>query len=656
MSDIYSYLTKNLYVINGGASTNEDGTSSAVASSSSGSSGTGSEIASESIVSGEVDGNLSFIGGFIQSKNFVSGSMGWRLSADGTFEAVNAILSGTIVATSGTIGGFNIGSDYIRDVGNSMGLSSTVTGANDVRFYAGDTYANRNTAPFRVYENGSVVASNIVITGGSVDATLLAGLVPQTNLNIANRGWSQTCVFTVSDADTVAWSGGSFVSADGTVYAISSGNTGDMVAKTYIYLDIGVSTTAYQTTTTAANAVGVGKVLIAIAQNGTGEATFQVLSGQGGQNIDASSIVASSITANEIAAGAITAGKINVSQLSAITADMGAITAGTIVLPSGGYIRSGQTAYDTGTGFYLGNDSGTPKFSIGNSAADKLLWTGTSLEITGNITGSTITGGTFQTAASGERIVISGSTNSIVFYDGATIIGTLVPRVQLTTTGFDMFAPEEGTEGSRIGLLYDPVDEEGIINLYAWDDTISGLQMRFLVSENFTRLDFQTCRIDGDMDPEADETIDLGNSSLKYDNIWCDTIHRTSESSPSDRDLKEDIKPFKRGLDEILKLDPKKFTWKHNGEKGYGFIAQEIKEVIPEMVSPIMEKEDPKRDAKGKKIKNQIRKKSPKLKPNGDPLLSVDYSVLNPILVKAIQDLNKKVEDQAKLLAKNGII
>ena len=43
-------------------------------------------------------------------------------------------ITGTITATSGSIGGFDIGADYIRDVANSMGLASTVTGGDDVRF------------------------------------------------------------------------------------------------------------------------------------------------------------------------------------------------------------------------------------------------------------------------------------------------------------------------------------------------------------------------------------------------------------------------------------------------------------------------------------------------------------------------------------------
>lgn len=350
-----------------------------------------------------------------------------------TWDGSTLTITGSISATTGTIGGFNVGADYVRDVANSFGLASTVTGSDDVRFWAGDTFANRATADFSVTESGLVTASNIVVTGGSIDATVLNGILNQANLDIANRGWSQTSVFTAPSVSQVNWGAGTFITASGTTYSISSGNTGTMSAKTYVYFDVGVSTTAYQHTTVAATAVGAGKVLIAVAQNNSNEATFQVFGGGGGLNVDGANIVAASVTTNEIAAstitanniaaGTITAAKMSVSQLSAIAADLGAITAGTIVLPSGGYVRSGQTAYDTGTGFFLGNVSGTPKFSIGNSSADKLVWDGTALTVTGDITGSTITGGKFQTAASGQRVVIdSGGTwpNSLELYNSSS--------------------------------------------------------------------------------------------------------------------------------------------------------------------------------------------------------------------------------------------
>ena len=55
------------------------------------------------------------------------------------------------------------------------------------------------------------------------------------------------------------------------------------------------------------------------------------------------------------------------------------IDAATILLGSNGHIRQGQTAYNTGTGFWLGDVSGTAKFSIGNGSTNYLTWDGTTL-------------------------------------------------------------------------------------------------------------------------------------------------------------------------------------------------------------------------------------------------------------------------------------
>lgn len=57
------------------------------------------------------------------------------------------------------------------------------------------------------------------------------------------------------------------------------------------------------------------------------------------------------------------------------------IEAMSVVLGSDGYIRQGQTAYDTGTGFWIGDVSNTPKLSIGSSAS-KLTWDGSVLQVT----------------------------------------------------------------------------------------------------------------------------------------------------------------------------------------------------------------------------------------------------------------------------------
>lgn len=106
----------------------------------------------------KADGSLHnvFIDTFIASTNWKPKSVGFYIDGQtGYAEFANVFISGDIHASTGEIGGFVIGFDFIEDTADSFGLSSTVTGGNDVRFWAGSTFTNRNTAPFRVYEDGT---------------------------------------------------------------------------------------------------------------------------------------------------------------------------------------------------------------------------------------------------------------------------------------------------------------------------------------------------------------------------------------------------------------------------------------------------------------------------------------------------------------------
>ena len=60
-----------------------------------------------------------------------------------------------------------------------------------------------------------------------------------------------------------------------------------------------------------------------------------------------------------------------------------------------------------------------------------------------------------------------------------------------------------------------------------------------------------------------------------------------TNTNPSDRRLKTNIIPLTYGLSDILKLNPVSYNWKDgtNG-KQFGFIAQEVQEVMPDAVKP----------------------------------------------------------------------
>ena len=93
--------------------------------------------------------------------------------------------------------------------------------------------------------------------------------------------------------------------------------------------------------------------------------------------------------------------------------------------------------------------------------------------------------------------------------------------------------------------------------------------------------------------------------------------------SPSDKRLKTNIKPLHGALQCVLKLQGITFNWKdetnHRPGQNIGFIAQEVKEILPEVVS------GGGKDEKGNEI-----------------YYSIEYATLTPLLVEAIKELNEE--------------
>ena len=246
------------------------------------------------------------------------------------------------------------------------------------------------------------VSGGITPTSGSVidGAYLEDNSVASASANLSMRGWTFSGTFSSTDADTVSWTSGTFTASDGTAYTITSGNTGNMTAQTYIYLDIAISTTALQTTTTASTAIGNGKVLIAVAKNQTTKATLQVFGGSGGVTILVDNLVANATATNEfvsntaqIANAIITNAKIADLAVSKLTT--GTITSKEITLAvtdntGDSKIQAGKTDFtNTENGFILGiddSDANKAKLYIGDSTY-YLNWDGSALTVKGKVYG-----------------------------------------------------------------------------------------------------------------------------------------------------------------------------------------------------------------------------------------------------------------------------
>ena len=107
-----------------------------------------------------------------------------------------------------------------------------------------------------------------------------------------------------------------------------------------------------------------------------------------------------------------------------------------------------------------------------------------------------------------------------------------------------------------------------------------------------------------------------GNLTVKGDIV--------AYGSPSDKRLKENIKPVESALDKVSKLQGVTFDWKKsdselNIKEDIGFIAQDVQKVIPELV-----------------------------RENEDGMLSMRHQGIAPILLEAIKELKAEIEELKK--------
>jgi hypothetical protein len=123
-----------------------------------------------------------------------TGSAPFRVTLAGALTSTSADITGVIKATSGYIGGSasgwaiasgKISSGNIEMYSGAAGVARIDLGltgmlgsasAGDINIWAGATYANLATAPFRVYDNGAAIIEALTIAGDSnVTGSLFAG-------------------------------------------------------------------------------------------------------------------------------------------------------------------------------------------------------------------------------------------------------------------------------------------------------------------------------------------------------------------------------------------------------------------------------------------------------------------------------------------------
>ena len=287
-----------------------------------------------------------------------------------------------------------------------------------------------------------------------------------------------------------------------------------------------------------------------------------------GSNVNISGI----LTASSFVGGGSSLTSLNASQLTlgTISGDRG-VTAGSATASFVEYNGTTKTAgqFDGGST----DPTNTIRLNYdGYFYATRFYGDGSNLNA---LNASNLSSGTI----SGDRGVTSGSLNSsFVEYNGTT-----------------------RTAGQFYGASTDPISTtrlnyDGYLHATAFygDIAIFG-----------STVDINSSRINA-----YGSAINISSSGINVVGV----VTATDFNSSSDQTLKTNIQTIENSLNITDQLRGVSFNWKENGTKSYGVIAQELEEVLPELVK------------------------------NGE-VKSVNYNGLIGVLIEAIKDLKKEIEE-----------
>lgn len=127
--------------------------------------------------------------------------------------------------------------------------------------------------------------------------------------------------------------------------------------------------------------------------------------------------------------------------------------------------------------------------------------------------------------------------------------------------------------------------------------------------------------VNGITRPAVDNSFTLGSATRRWTTIYA----TNGVINTSDARLKTNILPIQYGLAEVMNMAPVSFDWKTGGQSKIGFLAQDLEEIIPEVV---------------------FRPENP------DEAWGVNYPDLIPVLVNAIQEQQETIVDQEDRLTR----
>jgi len=197
---------------------------------------------------------------------------------------------------------------------------------------------------------------------------------------------------------------------------------------------------------------------------------------------------------------------------------------------------------------------------------------------------------------------------------------TVAQEVHDTAADRDLFVPFTGISSGTmtsanvaLGLVYNPATGTLTANNFVGDGSgLSGAGST-LANDAVTNSDLNV--VFTGLTTGSLTSANVASGVFTF-NPSTGTCSATVFNATSDERAKENIRPINDPLNKVLQLQGVDFTWKKNGEESTGLIAQQVEEILPQVVTQ-----------------------------DSDGMKGINYGALVGVLIEAIKELNSKIEN-----------
>jgi carbonic anhydrase/acetyltransferase-like protein (isoleucine patch superfamily) len=549
-----------------------------------------------------------------------------NISFDNSFTAVgesslsNAVSSTSALTAVGykvlkenTTGAFNSGFGNEALINNTTGSNNTALGVNSLR---SNQTSNNNTGVGYNALSANTGFQNVAVGSNALSSNITGNYNTALGYESLSRNTSGNENLALGQlALGFSTSGG-----NNTAVGSSAGESLNTVSDRNTFIGSGADTTSGTTltnataigadaTVTSSNTIQLGDENVTLVQSsGTISATAFVGDGSGLKNLNGSSTDSlNNILIGNNALADNTDGTNNVAiGLSALTKNTMGDENIAIGRASLMFNTTGEKNNAFGDNALVYNLTGSNNTAFGNDALKNNL--ASSNTAFGNNALTANTSGTVNTAVGNNAL------ESNTIGEGNTAIG--YNALSANTSGFINVSVGQNTlEENTTGTGNTAVGyRSGQYNTTGGNNTFLGNQAKTTSGSTISN----ATAIGANAEVSVSNKIRLGDTNVSV------IEGQVGFTAASDRRLKEQISKTKYGLETLLKLVPVDYLLKSNGLAQIGFIAQDLKPLVPEAVN----------GTEGDIEKGET--------------LGITYTTLIPILTKAIQEQQSQIDSQAK--------